>query len=254
MDIATDTAIKVAHMLAPEHSVDAIFGFLSLLQSLISFITFGHPLSLGALFGAIMQTYGYFLISTSCAVSEFEVSRGVHPVFGSKHETAGLFFAIVALILNSLSITMIEALSGNVKLTVGELCRGNGFMGFAITAAYHALVLATKTEKYVVLVPVPAVSLFTLAFVVAAAVQQYSQCWLVLHTRAVEYARTAMFASVVLFGIRRSVFREDGAAYGFYKVPLVGGFLTVAGLALISFTPPIAGGRRVDAAMQAIEP
>jgi hypothetical protein len=54
----------------------------------------------------------------------------------------------------------------------------------------------------------------------------------------------------VLFAARHSVFREDGAAYGFYKVPVLGGLLTGAGLALISLLPPAAPGWRVDPDMQ----
>jgi hypothetical protein len=245
--------MKIAFMLAPEHSVEAIFGLLSLLQALISFVAFGQPVSPGSLAGAVMQTYGYFLIAGSCAGEELSVRRGLHPFFGAMPEFAGVFFAVVALVLQVISLTMVEALSGNVKLTVGELCRGNGFMGFAITAAYHGFVLGTKTERYVVLVPPTDATWLAVSFVVAAAVQQYAQSWLVLRTRAVEYARTAMFASLVLFAIRHSVYREDGAAYGFYQIPPFGGMLTLAGFVLISLEASGGGTKRVDPSLQVPE-
>jgi hypothetical protein len=81
-------------------------------------------------------------------------------------------------------------------------------------------------------------TLFAMAFVAAAACQQYSACWLVLNTRAVEYARVVMFASVLFIALRHTIFKEDGAAYGFYQVPTVGALATVFGFVLISLTTP----------------
>jgi hypothetical protein len=133
---------------------------------------------------------------------------------------------------------MAEALCCNVKLTVGELCRGNGFVGITIITVYHTLILATKTEKVVLLVAAKEIAIIPLCFTVAAAFQQYSGFWLVIHTKAVEYARVVMFASLVFFGIRHMVYREDGAAYGFYQVPTLGAFITAIRFILISITPP----------------
>jgi hypothetical protein len=234
-------------MLAHSQIVDSIFGLLSLLQGSISLACFGQPLTAFHLAGGIMQTYGYFLI---CMASEpahaLVIERGSLPLFGSIQEGAGLFFAAVALVLQCLSITMTEALSSNVKLTVGELLRGNGFIGLGLTFVYHLIVLTTKTEQLVLLVSNREITVFALVFVAAAGCQQYSACWLVLNTRAVEYARVVIFASVVFIGLRHAIYKEDGAAYGFYQVPPIGALATVIGLALISFTPPVLAPRRLS--------
>jgi hypothetical protein len=141
---------------------------------------------------------------------------------------------------------MTEALSGNVKLTVGALCRDSGFVGLTITALYHAIVLATNTERYVVLAAPREAALLFAVFVVAAGCQQYSQCWLVLRTRAVEYARVVTFASLVLAAIRHSVFREEGAAYGFYQFPWIAAAVTIAGFVLVSIGPSPGAGMHTD--------
>jgi hypothetical protein len=154
-------------------------------------------------------------------------------------ETIGLFFGVVALILKCLSITMTEALCYNVRLTVGELCRSNGSVGLIIMIVYHGIVFATGTEKYLVLISEEEVGIIVSVFVVAAGFQQFAAFWLVLHTKAVEFARVLMFASLVLFGIRHAIYKEDGAAYGFYKVPTMGAVLVGIGFVLMSVTPPV---------------
>jgi hypothetical protein len=240
LDFGVDASEKIAHMLAPSHLIESIFAFFSLLQTFASGICFDQPITALPVTGGILQIYGYFIISESYAGHSVDlVSRGRHPMFGGMEETIGLFFGIVALILRCLSITMTEALYYNVRLTVGELCRSNGSVGLLIMIVYHGIVFATHTEKYVVLISAEEVAVILVVFVLAAAFQQYSAFWLVLHTKAVEYARVFMFASLVLFALRHAVCKEDGAAYGFYKVPPMGAVLTTVGFVLISVTPPV---------------
>jgi hypothetical protein len=239
IDFGVDASEKVAHMLAPSRIVEPLFGLFSIFQTLVSSACFDQPLTVLQLAGGILQTYGYFVVSTSCAGHSPEtVSRGRHPMFGGAEETAGIFFGVFALILRCLSITMTEALCSSVKLTVGELCRSNGSVGLIIMAVYHLIVFSTNTEKYLILISAQEAVLLLAVFVVAAAFQQYSAFWLVLHTRAVEYARVVMFASLVLFGIRHAIYKEDGAAYGFYQVPTAGAALTILGFVLLSVVQP----------------
>jgi UDP-N-acetylmuramyl pentapeptide phosphotransferase/UDP-N-acetylglucosamine-1-phosphate transferase len=63
-----------------------------------------------------------------------------------------------------------------------------------------------------------------------------------------------MFASLVLLAIRHTVYREDGAAYGFYQIPRFGGMLVVAGFVLVSCAPTVGAVRKhSDADGQATE-
>jgi hypothetical protein len=238
IDFGVDASEKIAHILAPSHLIESVFGFFSLLQTVASGLCFDQRMTALPITGGILQTYGYFIISASCAGHPTDVvSRGRHPFFGGMEETIGLFFGMVALVLRCLSITMTEALYYNVKLTVGELCRSNGSVGLVILMVYHVIVFVTNTEKYLVLISGKEAIAILAVFVVAAAFQQYSAFWLVLHTKAVEYARVVMFGSVVLFAIRHTIYKEDGAAYGFYHVPTAGAVLTAVGFVLISVAP-----------------
>jgi hypothetical protein len=232
LDFGVDASEKIAHILGPSHIVDSIFGFFSLGQIFLSSICFTQTTSPLHIAGGVLQTYGYVVICISAG--DHSVSRRHHPIFGSWAPTVGLSFAIVALLLRCMSTTMTEALGSSV----GALCRGNGFMGIMIITVYHGVILATKTEKIVLLVAAKESAVITLCFVVAAAFQQCSGFWLVLHTRAVEYARVVMYASLVFFAIRHIMYREDGAAYGFYQVPTLGALMTTIGFVLISITPP----------------
>jgi hypothetical protein len=54
-----------------------------------------------------------------------------------------------------------------------------------------------------------------------------------------EFARVLMFESLVFFGIRHEIYKEDGAAYGFYKVPRMGSVLVGICFVLMSVTPPV---------------
>jgi hypothetical protein len=55
-----------------------------------------------------------------------------------------------------------------------------------------------------------------------------------------------MFAALLEFAIRHTVYREDGAAYGFCQVPQAGAALTVVGLVLIGLAQPAAVAPRVE--------
>jgi hypothetical protein len=253
LDFIVDAAEKISHILAPSHIVESIFGFFSLFQTGLSGMCFGHPITILHLTGGIMQTYGYFVICTSCVENSAEtVSRGSHPVFGSMSESAGLFFAVLSVVIRCLSITMCEALSSNVKITVGELCRGNGVIGVLIMIFYHGLVLFTNTEKYLFLISGREMFVLCVVFVIASGFQAYAAFWLVLHTKAVEYSRVVMFASVVFFVFRHALYKEDGAAYGFYQVPFVGAVITSVGFLLITASPPVGMGH-FDGNTQLIE-
>jgi hypothetical protein len=92
-----DISAKTSNMLAAEHSVEPIFGFLSLLQSVISFVVFDQPFKFCMLSDTLLQTYDYFMVSIAYPGTEFtSVSRVAHRIFGSNHF---------------------------VKLTIGHVCR-----------------------------------------------------------------------------------------------------------------------------------
>jgi hypothetical protein len=255
IDIGVDASEKIAHILGPSHLVDSIFGFFSLGQIFLSSFCFAQTMSPFHVASGVLQTYGYLVICVAAGDHSLaSVSRGQHPLFGSWAPTVGLFFAIVALLLRCLSTTMTEALGYNVKLTVGELCRGNGFVGITIIIVYHGLLLATKTEKIVLLVAVKETAVIAMCFTIAAAFQQYAGFWLVLRTRAVEYARVVMFASLAFFAIRHMVYREDGAAYGFYQFPTIGTLMTAIGFILITLAPPTGADLQIRSGFELLGP
>jgi hypothetical protein len=245
IDIGADAATKVSHILAPHYMVDPISGFFSLFQGGTSSLIFGQQVSVFHLTGGLLQTYGYVLIS-SAYTHDISIFRDTHPIFGSMQEVVGILFALLAVILQCLSITMAEALSLNVRLTAGELCRANGFVGMTVTSLYHLFVFVTKSEKYMVLISPSKLGVICAVFLIVSGIQQYLAFWLVLNTKAVEYARVIMFSSLLFCGIRHAIYKEDGAAYGFYTIPGIGIIAILIGFLFLSFTAPVMSGPRFE--------
>jgi hypothetical protein len=76
--------------------------------------------------------------------------------------------------------------------------------------------------------------IITVIFLILAAFKHYTCFWLVLHTSALEFSLLGMVSNVVIFLLRRLVFREDGAPFGYGTFPVWEMMTTVVGFTLIS--------------------
>ena len=238
IDISADTAAKIALLLAPHEKIESIFGFLSLLQTIVSFFAFTTPFNSLSLLAVSVQTVGYIFVSSTAVGRSYEPTmQDKYQFFGLNPRVAGYMFAIFSVILRCLNLTMTQMMSSSVHFTATSFCQGNGTWGLIITSIYHFFIYYTQKEKIVFLTqPEKIYQSFTL-FIIASALKNYTAFWLILHTNAVEYTRVDMMANLMKFAIRHIVFREDGATYGYTKIPTTGILFTILGFTLLCLSP-----------------
>jgi hypothetical protein len=129
---------------------------------------------------------------------------------------------------------MTQALSSSIHLSAASFCRGTGLWGLLLTAAYHIVIYLTGRERMVILKYVDQLPILTVLFVAVAALKHYTSFWLVLHTSALEFSLVVTFVNVVLCVVRRVMFREDGATFGYAQFPVVGSLAILTGFAMLS--------------------
>ena len=236
LDISCDASYKIAALMVPRDEFEGLFGLLSFVQAIVSHVTFSTPFPTIHLFGIVLQTLGFVFVSSSIRNRQFEpVQQQKYVTFGAAAGHVGMFFACISIILRCLNLTMTQALSTSIHLTAGSFCRGTGIWGLILTSVYHMFIYIEKKEKLIILQSVDEIYALIGLFVIVAAVKHYTCFWLVLHTSAFEFAQVFMFSNVLMFVVRRIVYREDGAIFGYKEFPVTGMAATITGFALLSY-------------------
>lgn len=236
LDLSCDASYKIAALLVPRHEFEGLYGLLSFVQAIVSHITFSTPFPTMHIFGIVLQTVGFGFVSSSIRNRQFEpVQQQKYRAFGSAAEHVGIFFACISIILRCLNLTMTQALSSSIYLTAGAFCRGTGIWGLILTSVYHSFIYIEKKDKLIILQSVDEIYTLVAAIILVSAVKHYTCFWLVLHTSAFEFAQVHMFSNVLMFVVRRIVYREDGAIFGYKQFPVTGMMATITGFALLSY-------------------
>jgi hypothetical protein len=238
LDISCDASSKIAFLLSPRYRIEAFLGILPLAQTIVSYFTFSAPMIAVQLLGTTIQTFGFMIVCSDVIGKPFEPVEQEHwKVLGMESETAGYLFAAASLILRCLNLTMTQALSTSIHLTAASFCRGTGVWGFLLTSIYHFVIYRTGRERLVIFNYLNQLPILTVLFIAVAAAKHYTCFWLVLKTSALEYSLVVMFGNVAMFIVRRMMFREDGATFGYAQFPVMGMATTIIGLAMMSIQP-----------------
>jgi hypothetical protein len=251
LDISCDACSKIALLLGPRDKIEGFLGFLPVIQTIVSHFTFSAPIIPIHFLGTLFQTAGYMIVSKEVIGKRSEpIEQERWRVLGMKSETAGYLFSLASLVLRCLNITMTQALSASIHLSASSFCRGTGTWGLLLTSAYNLMIYWTGRDKIVFLKYTDQLPILTVLFIVVAAIKHYSCFWLVLHTSAREFSLVMLFVNVVLCVVRRVMFREDGATFGYAQFPVFGMVIILTGFALLG----LHGGRGEEGSIDLVEP
>lgn len=246
LDISCDASTKIALLLSPREKIESFFGFLPLLQTVISYFILPQQINILSFISVSVQTIGYILVTSNVVGRASEPTPGTqYEVLGIPAGTAGYIFAALSLFLRCLNLTMTQLLSASVHLSATSFCQATGVWGLIITSVYHFIILQSQKEKIVFLSPSNQIYTTMGFFVAISAFNHYAGFWLILHTSAVEYSRVVMCSNLMMFYVRHEVFREEGATFGYATVPLSGIIITVIGFALFCVVPPSVSDREL---------
>lgn len=239
LDISCDASTKIALILSPRDKIESFFGFLPLFQTIISFFILPQQINFLSFLTVSLQTVGYIFISSNVVGRASEpTSVAQYEVLGIPADMAGYMFAAISLFLRCLNLTMTQLLSTSIHLSPSSFCQATGFWGLIITSVYHCIILEMQKEKIIFLTPSDKIYRIMFDFVIVSAFNHYTGFWLILHTSAVEYTRVVMCSNLMIFICRHEVYREEGATFGYAKIPLSGIILTIIGFVLFIIMPP----------------
>jgi len=239
LDICCDASILISKIMVPSYKVEAIAGLQVILQLVFSAIFFSRKYSIYIFIASGFQVSGYVISCLNVVGNPSEpLIHQSHSFLGEYSALIGIFFMGLAIILRTTSYTMTEALSSSVKLTAGSFCRGNGVWGLLICCVYNYFVVKSGSESLSIPISFSKFLLYVLVFMFFSAIQHYSAFWLVLKTKAVEFSHVWLLSELFMIGIRYTIFREDGAPYGFAPIPMMSVYFTIAGLIFFSFSSP----------------
>ena len=239
LDISCDASTKIALILSPREKIESFFGFLPLFQTIISFFILPQQINFLSFLTVSLQTVGYIFISSNVVGRASEPTPvAQYEVLGMPADMAGYIFAALSLFLRCLNLTMTQLLSASIHLSPSSFCQATGLWGLIITSVYHFIIIQSQKEKIVFLSPSDQIYRIMTDFVLVSALNHYTGFWLILHTSAVEYSRVVMCSNLMIFIGRHEVFREEGATFGYAKIPLSGIILTIIGIFLFIMMPP----------------
>lgn len=235
LDISCDACTKIAGLFSPRDEIEGFYGLVSVMQTIVSHLTLAQPIPAIHIIGVVIQAIGFGVVCHSLIDHRFEpIQQEKYIVLGMDATRAGIIFACLSHVLRCLNLTMTQAVSSSVHFTASSFCKGTGLWGLLMTSAYHLLLYVAGEEKLIILQSQSQVSTLIIVFIIVGAFKQYTCFWLVIHTSAMEYSQVLIFSKVLMFIVRRIVYREDGATFGYMKFPLIGMIITFTGFGMLS--------------------